>query len=382
MTRTRMLALGATLLCAAGLAGPATAGAAELLYGVDTNNRLISFSSDRPTSITRLAITGLQPGEQLVGLDRRPANGEMVGLGSTSRIYRLTVATGAATPVGAPFAPALSGTSFGWDFNPTVDRIRLTSDSRQNLRLNPDTGAVAAVDGPLAYAAGDAGAGITPRIVGSAYTNSVAGATTTQLYNLDTARNALVLQNPPNNGTLVTVGLLGVDIGDNAGFDIAATDGAAYAAVHAATGSTPQLHRIDLATGRATLVGRIGGGTLVRALAAAGTAPADTAAPGLTVAQLRSAKLRSLLRVGLRLRVTCSEGCTLAARVVAGRRVVGMARAVTTDLAGSTGLRVVFRSAAKKQLASVRRVRLTVVVTATDAAGNATTLRRSLTASR
>ena len=51
---------------------------------------------------------------------------------------------------GAPaFTPALSGTAFGFDFNPTVDRIRVVSDTGQNLRLNPDTGAVAAVDGAL-----------------------------------------------------------------------------------------------------------------------------------------------------------------------------------------------------------------------------------------
>ena len=105
--------------------------------------------------------------------------------------------------------PPLAGASFGFDFNPTVDRIRLTSDARQNLRLNPDTGATAAVDGALTYAAGDPGAASTPRIVGSAYTNSVAGATTTQLFDLDAGRDALVLQNPPNNGTLVTVGSLG-----------------------------------------------------------------------------------------------------------------------------------------------------------------------------
>jgi hypothetical protein len=41
----------------------------------------------------------------------------------------------------AVFMPVLAGTSFGFDFNPTVDRIRLVSDSGQNLRLNPNSGA-------------------------------------------------------------------------------------------------------------------------------------------------------------------------------------------------------------------------------------------------
>ncbi len=384
MSRTRALTLVVALLCAAGLGRAATADAAELLYGVDVNNRLISFSSDRPTSITRIAISGLQPGEQLIGLDRRPANGQMVALGSTSRSYRLDVASGGATAVGAPFSPALSGTSFGWDFNPTVDRIRLTSDARQDLRLHPDTGVVAATDGQLAYAAGDPGAGTAPRVVGSAYTNSVAGATTTQLYDLEAARDVLVLQNPPNNGTLVTVGPLGLDLGDSAGFDIASSGGIAYAAVHAAGTGTPQLHTVDLATGRATLVGRIGGRTLVRALAAAGTAAVDTAAPEVTVVGrvTASARVGQLLRTGVRLRATCSEGCTLRAELRIGSRVVGSGKPVATDLAGSAPLRVVFRTVAKKQLAASGNLGVTLVVTATDASGNASTVRRTIRATR
>ena len=46
------------------------------------------------------------------------------------------------------FAPLLDGTEFGVDFNPQVDRLRVVSNSGQNLRLHPDTGAVAAVDKP------------------------------------------------------------------------------------------------------------------------------------------------------------------------------------------------------------------------------------------
>ncbi len=203
---------------------------------------------------------GLPAGEQIVGLDVRPFNKQVVALSSASRLYRIDVATGAATAIGAaPLTPALSGASFGFDFNPTVDRIRATSDTRQNLRLHPDTGATAFVDGTLTYAAGDAGASATPRVVGSAYTNSVAGATTTTLFDIDAGRDFLTIQNPPNNGTLVSVGALGVDAGDSAGFDISAVDGVAYAALQVAPSVSSGLFRIDLTSGRATLVGRIGG---------------------------------------------------------------------------------------------------------------------------
>ena len=43
-------------------------------------------------------------------------------------------ARGAAIAVGAPFTPGTDGTAFGFDFNPTVDRIRVVSDTGQNLR--------------------------------------------------------------------------------------------------------------------------------------------------------------------------------------------------------------------------------------------------------
>ena len=384
MSRTRVLTLVAALLCTAGLGRAGDADAAELFYGVDAANRLVTFSGQTPTSITRTPFTGLPAGEQVVGLDVRPANKQVVALGSTSRLYRIDVATGAAAAIGTTaFAPALAGASFGFDFNPTVDRIRLTTDARPNLRLHPDTGATAAIDGQLSYAAGDAGAAATPRIVASAYTNSVAGATTTQLFDLDAGRDALVLQNPPNNGTLVTIGPLGIDIGDSAGFDISAVDDVAYAAVQIGQNSASQLYTVNLGTGAATLVGRIGGGSPLRALAAAGSAPADTAAPGVTLAKaVVSTKVGTLLRTGARLRATCSEACTLSAQLLSGSRVVGSGKAVTTDLAGSAPLRLVFRTAAKKEFASRRSVAFTLVVTARDAAGNATTSRQTLRAVR
>jgi hypothetical protein len=383
MSRTRVLALVAALLCTAGLGRAADAEAAELFYGVDAANRLVTFSGQTPTSIKRIPFTGLPAEEQVVGLDVRPANKQVVALGSTSRLYRIDVATGAATAIGATaFVPGLAGASFGFDFNPTVDRIRVTTDARPNLRLHPDTGATAAVDGQLSYAAGDAGASATPRIVASAYTNSVAGATTTQLFDLDAGRDALVLQNPPNNGTLVTIGSLGIDIGDNAGFDISAVDGVAYAAAQAGQSSS-QLYTVNLGTGAATLIGRIGGGSPLRALAAVGTAPADTAAPGVTIAKAAaSTKVGALLRTGVRLRAACSEGCTLSAQILSGSRVVGSGKPITTDLAGSAPLRLVFHTAAKKEFASRRTVAFTLVVTARDAASNATTSRQTLRAAR
>lgn len=245
-------------------------------FAIAGGNRLVSFVLGRPDSLVSDAgVSGLALGESIVALDFRPATGSLYGLGDTSRLYEINVNTAIATPLGAGlFTPALGGQNFGLDFNPTVDRIRLISDAEQNLRLHPVTGAVVAIDGALAYASGDAGFGIDPAVVGSAYTRSFAGSTSTTLYGIDAARDVLVSQGSlgsapvsPNSGQLFTVGALGVDASAIAGFDISVYGGA-FATSTAPGASSSQLYVVNLASGAATLVGTIATGP-VRALAIA-----------------------------------------------------------------------------------------------------------------
>jgi Domain of unknown function (DUF4394) len=175
-----------------------------------------------------------------LGIDMRPANGQLYALGSTSRLYTLNMANGAATLVGTgALTTALSGTEFGFDFNPTVDRIRLVSNSGQNLRLHPETGAVAAVDAALN--------GGTPSVSAAAYTNNFAGATTTILYVLDAMNKKLYVQNPPNNGTLTTPVDLNVSFFSSNGFDIGGTSGRAFAIL--SDENTTKLYQLNLTTG-------------------------------------------------------------------------------------------------------------------------------------
>ena len=165
--------------CAVTLALPASAPAADTLYAVTDDNEIITLNSSVPGNVERsTAISGLQPGETIVGIDVRPADDSVVALGSTSRVYQINPVTGALVTIddNSPFTPALLGNSFGFDVNPTVDRLRVVSDLEQNLRLHPDTGEVVAVDGSLAYAPGDAGAGANPAVASVAYTNSTRGA--------------------------------------------------------------------------------------------------------------------------------------------------------------------------------------------------------------
>ncbi len=228
--------------------------------GVTSGNALVRFDTASPTVVTSTtAITGLAGGDVIVGIDFRPATNALFALGSSGTLYSVDITTAAATTI-ATVAPAISGTAFGVDFNPTVDRLRITSDADQNLRVVPDTG-VATVDVALQYAGTDVNAAANPNVTASGYTNSFAGATTTTLYGIDTTLNILVTQLPPNNGTLNTVGPLGVDPSAVTGFDIDGSGNVAYAALQVGAGTS--IYTINLTTGAATLLGAVGGGTVV-----------------------------------------------------------------------------------------------------------------------
>ncbi|MBI1918453.1 MAG: DUF4394 domain-containing protein, partial [Planctomycetes bacterium] len=243
--------------------GPA---AATLLAIDSAGTSLLRFSAAAPgTILGTTPITGLVGGETIAGIDFRPATGQLYGLSSQSRLYVINPFTGAATQVGSSGAFTLNGTSFGFDFNPVPDRIRVTSDADQDLRLNPNDGTLTSNDPPLAYALGDPNFGVNPNVVGSAYTNSVAGTTTTTLYDIDSNLDILAIQNPPNNGTLNTVGPLGVDTSDVVGFDIVPGSNTALATL--TVGGVSSLYTINLTTGAATLVGNVGAGTVARGLA-------------------------------------------------------------------------------------------------------------------
>jgi hypothetical protein len=228
------------------------------VWGTDEDGRLVSFRVNEPGTVAVKLVSGLAAGEKILSIDFRPANGGMYALGSTSRVYTIDRATGAATVVGdgAAFTPAVSGQAHGFDFNPVADQIRVHTDVDQNLRLDPITGKVTLLDGPLRFAPADVNVGQSPNLVATAYTNSVSPApTTTMLYALDSTRDLLTRLPAPNDGLVETIGALGVDVEQVGGFDIS-RQGVPYAALR--VGAESALYTIDLATGVATKVGVIG----------------------------------------------------------------------------------------------------------------------------
>jgi hypothetical protein len=160
-----------------------------------------------------------------------------------------------------PFT-ALNGGSFGMDFNPVQDLIRVVSSADQNLRINPTNGQVI-TDSPL-----DARGSET--VSAAAYSNNFAGASSTVLYDINFSDDTLYQQIPPNNGTLVPVGgpLGVVTLSTNMGFDIVHTTTGDHGFAPLTVGGTSGLYNVNFATGAVTLVGAIGGGAQMTGMAA------------------------------------------------------------------------------------------------------------------
>lgn len=265
----------------AGLAAPSTAvgqiddddsgpAPGTTLTALTKANALVTFDTRSPGTLSApLPITGLTGGELLAGIDRRPATGRLYALSDQSRLYLIDEGTGAATQIGSgQFSPPLTGLGWGFDFSPTADRVRIGSrGTAQNLRLNPDTGAVF-VDAQLLYAAGDQFAGQMVGAAGLAYTNNVPGATSTTLFGYDYTKDVLFqLGSPggspisPNTGTAFSIGKRTVTAQNalSVGIDIA-PDGIAWALLRDSDITRLNMYP-DLTTGIPALVGTIGDGS-------------------------------------------------------------------------------------------------------------------------
>lgn len=251
-----------TLTAALGLMALSPSRAQQTLYSIaNGGTTLIRFQSNDPTNVTTIGnFSGANTA--LNAIDFRPATGELFGyLDSADALYRVNINTGELTlaspsPSGAP----TNTSQLGMDFNPTIDRVRIITDSDQNIVFNPGNGATT-LGTNVFYGAGDVNQGVDPNIIDMGYSNNVAGLfMTSQQYAIDYGLDALVTV-ANNAGTLGTVGSLGVDTGLNTGFDIFTTLGGtntAYALLTPPGGST-SLYTINLGNGQATLVGGLGG---------------------------------------------------------------------------------------------------------------------------
>jgi hypothetical protein len=290
-----MLAGAALLGVLAGATGVQAAGE-PTVFALTTGNQLLSFNEARPDRIlSSTSINGLQSSERVLGMDFRPVDRQLYAVTSANRLLIVDTATGNTRQLGPTFAVTLDfDQEIGVDFNPQVDRIRVVTDKGQNLRLVPDTGMANAgtvvdgdpntagvqPDGRLQYNLNprDRNAGRQPNVVAAAYTNNVPMAPATILYVIDSDLDVLATQNPPNAGTLNTVGGLKLNASDLVGFDIFTDEDGdnARAAIQRGGDSSSRFYTVDLSSGRAKMKdkGKIGGGgVLVRDIAIAFPTP-------------------------------------------------------------------------------------------------------------
>jgi hypothetical protein len=245
IARLSPLALSALALStSAVLAAPA--------IGLSGNTTLTMFDTESLEVSGTMEVTGV---DGLAGIDVRPADKMLYGVSLAGEIVTIDTATGVATVKNtlSEMLPSFEGAIV--DFNPMADRLRLMGIEGTNFRVNPDDGVVT-VDGSLAFDEGDMHVGETPTIVAAAYTNSIGKPEATAMYDIDATIVALIQQVSPNDGTLATIGKLGIEGANNSAFDIASTKDLINTAYLVAGGT---LYTIDLDSGAATDVGAVKG---------------------------------------------------------------------------------------------------------------------------
>ncbi len=261
----------AAIACLTGsvMSSPMRSASAETLVGISQfGNFKVLLSVDTSDAYfpdSAQLVRGLPSGSTVVALDQRPATGELIAVvksGASVQLYSIDEA-GAATAIGEAYTDLQTGAnvSYGFDFNPTIDRARLVSTLGENLVFNPDDGTVT-VATDLAYAVDDVAEGLTPAIAGIAYDNNVADATETQQRGIDVKLGTLVTV-ANNAGTLGTIGRLRWLPVEVHGFDISGETGTGYAVLSLKYLPVPGiLFEIDLETGVATPTGVPGVGVL------------------------------------------------------------------------------------------------------------------------
>lgn len=402
MVRLRFL-LGLAIVASLVVAAPA---GAEPAAALAPGNVLLLFDTSTPTTTTSVPVTGLGVNETLSGIDQRPNTlglyGATVTTGSANnsvvRIYAIDPPSSQATLVGATASPlpGAGDVPGGLDFNPTVDRMRYVNANDENARFNPNNGALAGDDTDLTPAA-------TSTIIGEAYDRNVKDAEQTTLYAIDRSESKLATQGGfngtapggANGGTIAAIGPLGFTLNavNDGGFDISRA-GTAYAGLTSAADNLTRLYTIDLTSGTGTAIGLIGSGAPVRGLAILNPKPTDVPPPSISsalpsdnlkpaglLAFKPSAKASALRRSRISGGFSCSEACTVTAKLVLNGKKLATGSA-KLDEAGVGTLKLRATKAGKSYVPGKRPAKATLTVTFTDLGGSSSALSRKVALSK
>jgi hypothetical protein len=239
MTRSaiRFAFAGASLLILSSAAAAAPA------LGLTGDKTLVWFDTDKPAEAKTIELIGI---DKLQGIDMRPGDKMVYGVAADGNLVTINLETGT-TSVTAKLSTMLpDGVMASVDFNPMADKLRIMGSDGTNLRADPASGKVT-TDGSLQFEAGDPSAAMKPAIIATAYINAFGKPEKTAMYDID-ASGLFIQQTKPNDGTLKTIGKLGIDLGGTVAFDIQTTPDGTNTAWLVSGGT---LYKIDMATGAA-----------------------------------------------------------------------------------------------------------------------------------
>ncbi len=242
--------LAATALVAVSVSFAGAAKAADALIGLVDGDTIVTIDP----STRAVKSTVKVDSDDLVGIDIRPSDNMLYGLTDEGQLVTIDVKSGKTTAAGKLSEDIDEGDVTVVDFNPMADRLRVLDSNGNSYRINVTDGQTM-IDGKLAFKEGDANADKTPNIIAGAYTNSVKDAKATKLFNIDYETGSLVLQDPPNEGKLNTIGSLGITLESAAAFNIVNHEGNDQAWLV----NDAKLYEVNLTNGKATEVGAFTG---------------------------------------------------------------------------------------------------------------------------
>ena len=257
------------------------------VWGLTADGSLFNIDSRAPSDKKKsFKLGGVENGDRIVGIDYRVAYGDLYALAQSGQIYLINTDTGIAVKVeGSKPVGFMRGDTFGFDFNPAADKMRVVGDGDLNLRIHPDNGSVIdfdktvdsiQTDPKLTFDKSETIAVTTPDIVAAAYTYNTKDAKLTTNYAIDRTLDRLMMQGTkegvkpsvsPNLGVLYSVGDLGQGDIVDANLDISDVHNVALATLQIAGSNETKLYYVDLNTGKASPIGNFGEGKPVVGLA-------------------------------------------------------------------------------------------------------------------
>ena len=207
---------------------------------------LVEVPGDAAAAATTAVALQVPAPHAIIGLDTRPATGELLAFTDQGVVYRVNRVTGALTAVGQPGGTGPAVADAGFDVNPASDRPRITTVADQNVSLRVFTTPFSATTlAALAYAGGDTQRGQNPNVVATAFNGLAPDGTTTTLFGIDVDLDNLVRESPPESGVLETMRSAELDFSPGAAFDLPSAGTAGYAVTRIAGAGNAHLVWFD-----------------------------------------------------------------------------------------------------------------------------------------